>query len=99
MSNLRSAKNLQGVLTHQPEEYNKCIALIDMQTLKRVLEVDVVKWQKKHFEAHRSTIDAHEFVHVEDIKDLIERNKQFRKSQTSWNVQNPEPKKDREFQG
>ena len=80
MSNLRSAKNLQGVLTHKPEEYNKCLALVDLQTLKRVLEDDVTKWQKKLMEAHRSSVDTHELVHVEDIKDLIERNKEFRKS-------------------
>ena len=45
--NLRTNKNLQGVLTHKLEDYNRCVALVDMHSLKSVLNSDVNAWRQK----------------------------------------------------
>ena len=62
-----------------------------MHSLRGVLNRDISAWRRKlDHEQFDSAIDAdgHKANDMDaDMKDLMERNKEFRKSQSNWNFQ------------
>ena len=76
---MRSPKNTDGVLTHRVEQYNKCLALLDMCSLNSLLEEDISNWIN-NVPPEQYSNDTDE---EDEMKALMERNRRFREGRDS----------------
>ena len=85
--NLRTPQKPQGLLTHPIEKFNNCMAMLDMYSLRALLDSNITNWL-----TNRTVVDSGPAEDDSEIRQLIARNKQFRLIQKAKNGTLESPK-------